>query len=301
MVGKKLLLTTYGISQNGQEVNRFNCSTGEHIILYSNGVLYWNNRHDGNTSYEYRIDGNMLYITQTSGKVTQDRWFELVGVDVEFHSVRGGHMGGRHLEGMVPRAENQPALRLHLRPEPLVAQHRPLLVVVELPRDYRERHVDHIGDALEVGPHARIPVGVGVVGVGDPVAVVLELLPEYVHVRLDLGAVEIESVVILARGLAGLPLRLHYVLLGVVDGPAGHDVLPEEAAAEAGDVPVHPVVAQIHALDLVGYRIAHEPSGQRGVGRAENAYVAAPRLLREPLVECDAVGPFVHVRREEAL
>lgn len=81
LVGKKLSLTTYGISQNGQEVNRFNCSTGEHIILYSNGVLYWNNRHDGNTSYEYRIDGNMLYITQTSGKVTQDRWFELVGVD----------------------------------------------------------------------------------------------------------------------------------------------------------------------------------------------------------------------------
>lgn len=81
LVGKKLSLTTYGISQNGQEVNRFSCSTGEYIILYSNGVLYWNNRYDGNTSYEYRIDGKMLYITQTSGKVTQDRWFELVGID----------------------------------------------------------------------------------------------------------------------------------------------------------------------------------------------------------------------------
>ena len=66
-------------------------------------------------------------------------------------------------------------------------------------------------------------------------------------------------------------------------------------------MPVHPVVAQIHALDLVGYRIAHQPAGQRGVGGAEDAYVAAPRLLRKPFVERDAVGPLVHVGREEAL
>lgn len=80
LVGKKLSLTVYGISQNGKEVNRFNCGTGEYLMLYGNGVLYWNNRHDGNTSYSYRIDGNTLYITQTSGKATQDKWFELVRV-----------------------------------------------------------------------------------------------------------------------------------------------------------------------------------------------------------------------------
>ncbi len=81
LVGKKLSLTVYGISQNGKEVNRFNCGTGEYLMLYGNGVLYWNNRHDGNTSYSYRIDGNTLYITQTSGKATQDKWFELVRVE----------------------------------------------------------------------------------------------------------------------------------------------------------------------------------------------------------------------------
>lgn len=77
LIGKHLSLTTYGISQNGQEANRFECQTGEYIELGSNGVLLWGNRCDGNTSYRYRIDGKRIYLTQISGKETGDKWFEL--------------------------------------------------------------------------------------------------------------------------------------------------------------------------------------------------------------------------------
>lgn len=77
LIGKRLSLTTYGISQNGQETNRFECQTGEYIKLNSDGVLLWGNRCDGNTSYRYRIDGKRIYLTQISGKETGDKWFEL--------------------------------------------------------------------------------------------------------------------------------------------------------------------------------------------------------------------------------
>ena len=77
LIGKRLSLTTYGISQNGQEANRFECQTGEYIKLGSDGVLLWGNRCDGNTSYRYRIDGKRIYLTQISGKETGDKWFEL--------------------------------------------------------------------------------------------------------------------------------------------------------------------------------------------------------------------------------
>ncbi len=77
LIGKHLSLTTYGISQNGQEANRFECQTGEYIKLGSDGVLLWGNRCDGNTSYRYRIDGKRIYLTQISGKETGDKWFEL--------------------------------------------------------------------------------------------------------------------------------------------------------------------------------------------------------------------------------
>lgn len=77
LIDKHLSLTTYGISQNGQEANRFECQTGEYIKLGSDGVLLWGNRCDGNTSYRYRIDGKRIYLTQISGKETGDKWFEL--------------------------------------------------------------------------------------------------------------------------------------------------------------------------------------------------------------------------------
>lgn len=77
LIGKRLSLTTYGISQNGQEVNRFQCQTGEYIKLGSDGILYWENRYDGSTSYRYRIDGKRIYLTQISGKETGDKWLEL--------------------------------------------------------------------------------------------------------------------------------------------------------------------------------------------------------------------------------
>lgn len=79
LIGKKLLLTTYGLSQNGKEANQFTNQSGEYIQLQSNGILEWNKRNDGNTSYKYRIEGNKLYLTsQILGSQTRDRWFEIV-------------------------------------------------------------------------------------------------------------------------------------------------------------------------------------------------------------------------------
>lgn len=79
LIGKRLMLTTYGISQNGKEVNTFSCWTGENIRILSNGIMEWNNREDGNTSYVYTIEGNRLrLIIQVSGNKTEDKWFEIV-------------------------------------------------------------------------------------------------------------------------------------------------------------------------------------------------------------------------------
>lgn len=79
LVGKRLLLTAYGPSRNGQEVNRFLCTSGEYIELdASHKRLYWNNRIDGNLIFFYNIDGKRLDIIQLTGKAeTDDRWFEL--------------------------------------------------------------------------------------------------------------------------------------------------------------------------------------------------------------------------------
>ncbi len=79
LIGKKLLLTTYGLSKNGQEATRFQCQTGEYIELKSIHRLHWNNRYDGNIIYHYDIDGNRINLIQLTGKEeTDDKWFVLV-------------------------------------------------------------------------------------------------------------------------------------------------------------------------------------------------------------------------------
>lgn len=78
LVGKRLLLSVYGPSRNGQELNRFLCTSGEYIELDSSHKLYWNNTRIGNIIYHYRIDGNRLELIQLTGKTeTDDRWLEL--------------------------------------------------------------------------------------------------------------------------------------------------------------------------------------------------------------------------------
>ena len=78
LIGKRLLLTTYGPSRNGQEINQFLCTSGEYIKLDSNNRLYWNNRIGGDIIFHYLIDGNRLDLIQLTGKgETDDKWIEL--------------------------------------------------------------------------------------------------------------------------------------------------------------------------------------------------------------------------------
>lgn len=76
-IGKQLDLTLYGISKNKKEAGQTLCTSGEYIKLGSDGILYWGNRHDGDASYRYRIDGNRIYLTLLSGKATGDQWLEM--------------------------------------------------------------------------------------------------------------------------------------------------------------------------------------------------------------------------------
>lgn len=77
LVGTKLTLGKYGLIGNGgTEANSFNNQTNEYMQLQSNGVLVWNNRQDGNTSYYYTIEGNKVYFGSTKGD--RQNYFEIV-------------------------------------------------------------------------------------------------------------------------------------------------------------------------------------------------------------------------------
>lgn len=76
LIGKRLILEDYGlIGSNGEEANKFVNNTDEYIMLKSNGILIWNNRQNGNTSYCYQIDGNKVRFGNTSG--TKNLYFEI--------------------------------------------------------------------------------------------------------------------------------------------------------------------------------------------------------------------------------
>ena len=202
---------------------------------------------------------------------------------------------GSWLETVVPGAEDKSAVRPDLLGEPLEAEQGPLLVVVELAGHDGDGDAYLTAGCLEVGPYSGVPVRIGIVGMRDPIAVVLQFLAEDGLVGLDLGPVEVEVIVILADRLSRNPGRTDYVLFGVVDDPSAHNVLAEKAGAEAGDVPVNAVMAQVHSLDLVRERIGHYPARKGGIRRPEDADVAAPGLSVKPLVKGYAVGALVDV------
>ena len=199
------------------------------------------------------------------------------------------------LETVVPRTEDKPTVCTNLFRKPLETQQGPLFVMVELPGHDGNRDVHRAAGRLQVRPYSGIPVRIGIVRMRDPVAIVLQSLAEDGLVGLDLGPVEVEIIVVFADRLSRHPGRADDVLLGVVDDPSAHNVLAEKAGAEAGDVPVHAVVAQIHRLDLVRERIGHYPARQGSIRRSEDADIPAPGLCVEPLVQGYAVGAFVDI------
>ena len=203
---------------------------------------------------------------------------ELVLRGVEVPGVVDGDMGRRGLETVVPGAKDQAAFRLDFRTEPFIAQDRTFLVVVELAGHDGHRHVHFPGNPLQVAPDAGIPIGVRIVRMRNPVPVIVQPLAQHGHIRFDLRTVEVEIVVVLPDRLPLLAFRFADRLLGIVDEPSAHDVFPEQAGTEAGDMTVDPVMGQVHALELVRNGIRDDPPGQRRIGTAEDSEGFAPGL-----------------------
>jgi hypothetical protein len=79
---KKLSLSYYGLAgKDGSEVNRYNESNDQYIELSNDGTLVWNNRGgDGDTSYNYKIDGNRLYIYAIGNSPAGNKWIDIVNI-----------------------------------------------------------------------------------------------------------------------------------------------------------------------------------------------------------------------------
>ena len=171
-------------------------------------------------------------------------------------------------------------------------------MVVELAGDDGHGDIYLIGNPLEVSPDARIPIGIRVVGVRNPVAVVIQPPAQDSDIRFNLGTVQIEGIVVLSDRLAVLAFRAADVFFCIVNDPSAHDIFPKQAGAEAGDVPVDPIVAQIQAFQFRD-GIGDQPAGQGRIGCPEDSDGLAPRPVGQPPVQGDAVFPLVDVRAEE--
>ena len=226
---------------------------------------------------------------------------ELVGLGVEITGMLMGNMGWRRLETVVPRAEDQPAVLPYIVRKTFESEQGPFFVMVELAGYDGDGDLAIAAGLFQVSPNACVPIGIKVVGMGDPVAVILQFLAQDRLVSLDLGTVQVEIIIIFPDRLSFLPGGTDDGFLRIVDRPAAHDVLAEQPGPETGDVPVHSVVAQIHGLDLLRNHICHQPACQGRVRRAEDADFSAPFLSFQPSVQGDPVGPLVHIRTIEAL
>ena len=98
-------------------------------------------------------------------------------------------------------------MRPDLGTEPLKSKQRPFFMVVELAGDDGHGDIYLIGNPLEVSPDARIPIGIRVVGVRNPVAVVIQPPAQDSDIRFNLGTVQIEGIVVLSDRLAGRRFR----------------------------------------------------------------------------------------------
>ena len=71
----KLSLFKYGGYKDGKELNMF-FGSGEYMLLH-NGVLEWNDRQDGDTKYNARVSGNVIYITPKGKAPSYVKWIRI--------------------------------------------------------------------------------------------------------------------------------------------------------------------------------------------------------------------------------
>ena len=71
----KLSLFKYGGYKDGKELNTF-FGSGEYMLLH-NGVLEWNGRQDGDTKYNARVSGNVIYITPKGKAPSYVKWIRI--------------------------------------------------------------------------------------------------------------------------------------------------------------------------------------------------------------------------------
>ena len=117
--------------------------------------------------------------------------------------------------------------------------------MVELSGDDGDGHIDQCRDALQVSPNTTVPIRISIIGMSNPIPVVIKSLPEHVHVCFDLGTVEIEVVIVLARTLPVLSFGVYDVLFCIINYPAAHYVLAEQTRAITGNLPVDTVMAKV--------------------------------------------------------
>ena len=78
---KKLSLFKYGKYKDGKELNSFFGS--EEYMLLQNGILKWNGRQDGDTKYNYRVSGNVIYITPKGKAPSYVKWIRIERRDAD--------------------------------------------------------------------------------------------------------------------------------------------------------------------------------------------------------------------------
>ena len=188
---------------------------------------------------------------------------------------------------------------LGLRTKPLITQQRSFFVVVELPCHDRHGDTDFIGNPLQIAPNADVPIRIGIVGMRNPVAIVIQPLAQDGHIGFHLRPVQVEIIVVLSYRLSGLPLRTADVFLCVVDTPAAHDIFPEKAGTETGDMPVDTIMAQVHSFEFRN-GIRDQPACQGRIGCPENADGLTPGLAGNPLVQRNSVFPLIDIRAVES-
>ena len=199
--------------------------------------------------------------------------------------------GGGEAEAVVPGTQDHVALGAGLLAEHVPGLDGALVVVVVVAAEDGHGHVDLGNGPLQVAPAALIPVGVGEVGVIDPVVVAFHVAAPQVVVGLDAGQV-----------LGGLQIEVVVVHVGAVLHGPGDDVVGGHHTGVAhGEVPEHAVALGVEGLDLLRQGVAHDPGGEGQVGVAVHADALHPVLLVEPVQAGDAVPALVHVGHVLAL
>ena len=147
------------------------------------------------------------------------------------------------------------------------------------------RHLDLGGDGLEQSPESLTPVGVGALGVADPVTIPVKAAAPHVLVHAHLRQVE-----------GGFHVIGVDRISGVLHGPGGEHVTAEGALLVGGGEPVGAVVVGADGGHLRRGDVRHGPAGQGQVRGAPQADHVDPVLMFAPGEQVGTVVALVDVR-----